>query len=97
MLDAFAEVLADGRPGRDHRHLGGARPGHHDHLGGGPRRGGQPPDAGAGAIAIGDPEAAAAWLAEHVEPGDVVLVMGGGRSYVAAERLVERLRDRSAR
>jgi len=48
------------------------------------------------AHAIGDPEAAAAWLADHVEPGDVVLIMGGGRSYVAAERLVERLRDRSA-
>ena len=48
------------------------------------------------AQAIGDPEAAAAWLADHVEPGDVVLIMGGGRSYVAAERLVERLRDRSA-
>ena len=31
------------------------------------------------------------WLADHVEPGDVVLVMGGGRSYVAAEQLVERL------
>ena len=29
---------------------------------------------------------------ELVEPGDVVLVMGGGRSYVVAERLVELLR-----
>ena len=43
------------------------------------------------AAAIGSPEAAAAWLAGAVEPGDVVLVMGGGRSYVAAEQLVERL------
>jgi UDP-N-acetylmuramate--alanine ligase len=52
------------------------------------RRGGEP------AHAIGSPEAAAVWLADHVEPGDVVLVMGGGRSYVAAEQLVERLRER---
>jgi UDP-N-acetylmuramate--alanine ligase len=48
------------------------------------------------AIAIGGPEAGAEWLADHVEPGDVVLVMGGGRSYVAAEQLVERLRAREA-
>jgi UDP-N-acetylmuramate-alanine ligase len=46
------------------------------------------------AVAIGSPEAGATWLADHVEPGDVVLVMGGGRSYVAAERLVEHLRAR---
>lgn len=48
------------------------------------------------AQAIGSPEAAAAWLADHVEPGDVVLVMGGGRSYVTAEQLVERLVARSS-
>jgi UDP-N-acetylmuramate--alanine ligase len=48
------------------------------------------------AHAIGSPEAGAAWLAEHVEPGDVVLVMGGGRSYVAADELVRRLRAREA-
>ncbi len=48
------------------------------------------------AVAIGSPEAGAAWLADHVEPGDVVLVMGGGRSYVAAEQLVERLQARAA-
>jgi UDP-N-acetylmuramate--alanine ligase len=52
------------------------------------RRGGEP------AHAIGSPEAAAVWLADHVEPDDVVLVMGGGRSYVAAEQLVERLTAR---
>ncbi len=46
------------------------------------------------AIAIGSPEAGAAWLADQVEPGDVVLVMGGGRSYIAAEQLVEHLRAR---
>jgi UDP-N-acetylmuramate--alanine ligase len=45
--------------------------------------------------AIGSPEAGAAWLADHVEPGDVVLVMGGGRSYVAADELVEHLRRRA--
>jgi UDP-N-acetylmuramate--alanine ligase len=45
-------------------------------------------------VAIGSPEAGAAWLADAVEPGDVVLIMGGGRSYVAAEQLVELLRAR---
>ena len=55
------------------------------------RRGGEP------AHAIGSPEQAAVWLADHVEPGDVVLVMGGGRSYVAADQLVERLQERAAR
>jgi UDP-N-acetylmuramate--alanine ligase len=42
--------------------------------------------------APGDVEATARWLAERVRPGDVVLVMGGGHSYVIAERLLERLR-----
>jgi UDP-N-acetylmuramate--alanine ligase len=41
--------------------------------------------------APGSPEATADALAPLVQPGDVVLVMGGGRSYVIAERLVERL------
>nr|MBA2700363.1 hypothetical protein [Chloroflexota bacterium] len=44
--------------------------------------------------APGSPEATADYLAGQVEPGDVVLVMGGGRSYVAAARLVELLRQR---
>jgi UDP-N-acetylmuramate--alanine ligase len=48
------------------------------------------------AIATGSPEASAERLAGLVEPGDVVLVMGGGRSYVVAEQLVERLRDRAS-
>jgi UDP-N-acetylmuramate--alanine ligase len=47
------------------------------------------------ALATGTPEATAEYLADHVEPGDVVLVMGGGRSYVAANRLVELLRARA--
>jgi UDP-N-acetylmuramate--alanine ligase len=46
---------------------------------------------GASAIAPGSVEATAAYLAGEVEPGDVVLVMGGGRSYVIAERLVAAL------
>jgi UDP-N-acetylmuramate--alanine ligase len=49
------------------------------------------------AVATGSPEETAVWLAERVEPGDVVLIMGGGRSYVAAEQLVERLRERADR
>ncbi len=46
------------------------------------------------AVAPGSVEATADWLAGQVEAGDVVLVMGGGRSYVVAERLVARLRGR---
>ncbi len=38
--------------------------------------------------APGGPEATAAYLVGRVQPGDVVLAMGGGRSYVIAERLV---------
>ena len=49
------------------------------------------------ALATGSPEASGDRLADLVEPGDVVLVMGGGRSTVAAERLVERLSERQAR
>jgi UDP-N-acetylmuramate--alanine ligase len=48
------------------------------------------------AEAPGSVEATADYLAGHVQPGDVVLVMGGGRSYVIAERLVEQLADRTA-
>jgi UDP-N-acetylmuramate--alanine ligase len=49
------------------------------------RAGGKP------ATASGSPEDTAEFLAGAVAPGDVVLVMGGGRSYVIAEQLVERL------
>jgi UDP-N-acetylmuramate--alanine ligase len=48
-------------------------------------------DPGLPVAAPGDVEAAADWLAEHVTGGDVVLVMGGGRSYRIAEGLLERL------
>jgi UDP-N-acetylmuramate--alanine ligase len=47
------------------------------------------------AWAPGTVEETADWLADRVEPGDVVLVMGGGRSYVIAERLVAHLRERA--
>ena len=41
--------------------------------------------------APGSVESTAAWLADHVRTGDVVLVMGGGRSYRIGELLLERL------
>ncbi|MEA2025892.1 MAG: cyanophycin synthetase, partial [Chloroflexota bacterium] len=46
--------------------------------------------------APGSPEATAEYVAERVEPGDIVLAMGGGRSYVIAERLVALLEGRDA-
>ena len=46
---------------------------------------------GPDAAAPGDVEATADHLARHVRPGDVVLVMGGGRSYRIAELLLEHL------
>ena len=46
------------------------------------------------AVAPGSVERTADHLAERVRSGDVVLVMGGGRSYVIASRLVELLRAR---
>ncbi len=48
------------------------------------------------AAAPGSVEATAAFLAQAVAPGDVVLVMGGGRSYVIAERLVATLGEQVA-
>jgi UDP-N-acetylmuramate--alanine ligase len=41
--------------------------------------------------APGSVEATAAWLAGEVRSGDAVLVMGGGKSYVIAELLIEAL------
>ncbi len=49
------------------------------------------------AAAPGSVEQTADFLAEHVQPGDVVLVMGGGRSYVIASRLIELLLGRPGR
>jgi UDP-N-acetylmuramate--alanine ligase len=46
------------------------------------------------AEATGSVEQSAHYLAERVRPGDVVLVMGGGRSYVIVERLVGLLGER---
>ena len=45
---------------------------------------------------LGGVEATADLLAARVRPGDVVLVMGGGRSYVMADRLVALLSERDA-
>jgi len=44
--------------------------------------------------APGSVEASAAWLASEVQPGDVVLVMGGGRSYRIGELLLDDLQRR---
>ena len=41
--------------------------------------------------ATGGPEATADYLSTRVQPGEVVLAMGGGRSYVIADRLVSLL------
>jgi UDP-N-acetylmuramate--alanine ligase len=46
------------------------------------------------AIAPGTVEETADALLRDLAPGDVVLVMGGGRSYVLADRLVAGLRAR---
>ena len=43
------------------------------------------------AVAPGSVDATADWLANHVRPNDAVLVMGGGRSYRIADRLLEQL------
>jgi UDP-N-acetylmuramate--alanine ligase len=43
------------------------------------------------AIAPGSVDETAAWLARNVQPGDAVLVMGGGQSYRIAELLLEAL------
>jgi UDP-N-acetylmuramate--alanine ligase len=48
------------------------------------------------AVAPGSVEATAEYLATAVAPGDVVIVMGGGRSYVIAERLVAALSGQPA-
>jgi UDP-N-acetylmuramate--alanine ligase len=44
------------------------------------------------AVAPGTVEQTAEWLAGKVEPGDAILVMGGGKSYRIADLLVEALR-----
>jgi UDP-N-acetylmuramate--alanine ligase len=49
------------------------------------------------AAAPGSVEATADWLAAEVRPGDAVLVMGGGRSYVIGERLLANLAHAASR
>jgi UDP-N-acetylmuramate--alanine ligase len=93
MLDAFAEVLGEAdrvvipeiHAGRDPDTTVTSAAALADAVA---RRGRTP------AWAPGTVEETADWLAAQVEPGDVVVVMGGGRSYVVAERLVARLRER---
>ena len=48
------------------------------------------------ALATGSVEATAHRLADEAQPGDVVLVMGGGRSYRIAELLHELLAARGS-
>jgi UDP-N-acetylmuramate--alanine ligase len=93
MLDRFAQVLA----GADHVAIADIWAGRDpdttitsaqalaDAVGA--LRGGREP-----ASAPGSVEQTADYLAANVQPGDVVLVMGGGRSYVIAARLVDLLR-----
>jgi UDP-N-acetylmuramate--alanine ligase len=90
MLDQFADVLAGADrvvvaeiwPGRDPDHTitSAAELAAAVSL-----RAGEP------ATAPGSPLETADHLAGRVAPGDVVLVMGGGQSYLIAERLVEEL------
>jgi UDP-N-acetylmuramate--alanine ligase len=51
-------------------------------------------DPGKPVAAPGDVEATADWLLGQVEPGEVVLVMGGGHSYQIADRLLDGLAGR---
>jgi UDP-N-acetylmuramate--alanine ligase len=46
---------------------------------------------GTPAIATGDVDATTDYVADHVAPGDAVLVMGAGKSYRIARGLAERL------
>lgn len=95
MLDGFAEVLAEADevvvadiwPGRDRDTTvtSASALAHAVTSRGGPRAG-----------AWGSVEETAERLAVRVRPGDVVLVMGGGRSYVIADRLVAALRSKAA-
>ena len=46
---------------------------------------------GTPAIATGDVDATTEYVAEHLAPGDAVLVMGAGKSYRIARGLAARL------
>ena len=94
MLEAFAEALAsadavaiaDIWAGRDSDMTIASATGLADAVAA--RRPGIP------VLAPGSVELTADRLAEEVTTGDVVLVMGGGRSYQIGERLLERLEER---
>ena len=77
---------------RDRRHLGGARPGHDDRLGGGASPTPSRPGARRSPSRPPGPSRRrrAGWPARSA-PGDAVLVMGGGRSYRIGELLLEHL------
>jgi UDP-N-acetylmuramate--L-alanine ligase/UDP-N-acetylenolpyruvoylglucosamine reductase len=45
---------------------------------------------------LATPDDAVAWLAEHAEPGDVVLTLGAGDVTVVGDRLIEALRKRES-
>ncbi|MGD8485535.1 MAG: cyanophycin synthetase [Chloroflexota bacterium] len=47
-------------------------------------------------VAPGSPESTADYLRQQVRPHDIVLTMGGGRSYVIAERLLSLLQETGA-
>jgi len=93
MLDAFADVLA----GADQAVIADIWAGRDPdttitsaaELAGAVAARGRAPAAAPGSV-----EATAAFLAGTVAPGDVVLVMGGGRSYVIAQLLVRALESR---
>jgi UDP-N-acetylmuramate--alanine ligase len=91
LADALAEadhaVIADIWAGRDPDTTIASAAGLADAVS---RRSGRP------VAAAGSAEATAEHLAGFVRPGDIVLAMGGGRSYVIAERLVDLLSSRAA-
>ena len=92
MLDAFAEVLATADRAVIADIWAGRDPDTHDHQRAGPGR--RDRRHGASGCAGDRPGLARGHrrpARRRVRPGDVVLVMGGGRSYVIAERLIELL------
>ena len=92
MLAAVRRRPRERRRGGDRRHLGRPRPRHDDRLGRGPGGGDPAPAARASRSwrRARSRRPPTAWP-RRSEPGDVVLVMGGGASYRIGERLLARL------